>query len=189
MDVNRAKQTMLKHYKYNTGAFYGSALSMNVGAGLIYSGILFPIFQQADRIFETVEGMVYVLTHECDIDPSNDRNFNESVLVCPIIKFEYWAEEFVSEKTEGELFGMLPDIAKDNVFRVFYFPPIPQHIDGQALPYGGLIFFNQITSTHVSCFYDFAARKLCALSTYGAERVDYKLKITFFAQKVKNCPD
>src|SRR5262249_25383697 len=42
------------------GAFYGAVADRSLGTGLIYSGILFPLYNSQTERFDTAEGMVYV---------------------------------------------------------------------------------------------------------------------------------
>lgn len=186
--AHKAAKIMLDACAFDPAKFYGHVSSLSVGAGVLYSGILFSQFDKQDEVFDTVEGLVYVLTHECDVDQRNERNFNEAVLVCPILKLDEWVSEFVESKSDGELFGMIPAIAKNNVYRVFYLPPVPKHIDQHILPFGGLIYLNQITNTHVSCFNNQNCRPICALSTYGASLLDWKLQNHLFRPKSESLP-
>ena len=186
IDFQKAADIMLRNYSFDAAKFYGSASSLSIGAGILYSGILFSKYNETDGVFDTVEGMVYVLTHECDISQLNERSFNKYVLICPIIKFDDWVTEFIDSKSEGQLFGFIPDIAKNNVYRVFYLPPIPSHINRNILPFGGLIYLNQITSTHINCFRERSAEPICALSTYGAYWIDQKLQNHLFRPKDKD---
>jgi hypothetical protein len=151
--------------------------------GLIYDGVHFPLFDEAEKVFDTAEGLVYVLTHECDVDEANERHFNEYVLICPINRFEAFAADFCATYSEGALYGMLPHLAKDAIFRVFYLPPIPD-----MLPYGGLLCLNQICNTHVSEFASAEARKVCALSSYALQFIDFKLENHLRRPKAETLP-
>ena len=125
-----------------------------------------------------------MLTHECDVDLSNDRHFNDYVLICPIILFDEFAEEFATSFSVDAFFGILPDIAADKIFRVFYFPPN----FADELQYGGLIFLNQICSTHVNEFSENNAQPVCALSEYAQGIVDKKLQNHLFRPKAELLP-
>jgi hypothetical protein len=183
VDIAKATRHILDNYRFNANAFYGQAENLSLGVGLLYDGLRFPLFDEIDRVFDTVEGLVYVLTHECDVDQTNERHFNEYVLVCPINRFEIFASDFCATYSEGALYGMLPHIARDDVFRVFYFPPIPD-----TLPYGGLLYLNQICNTHVSEFVSTEAKKVCALSSYALQFVDLKLENHLRRPKAENLP-
>ena len=91
VDIGKATRHVLDNYRFNANAFYGRADNLSLGVGLIYDGLHFPLFDETDRVFDTVEGPVYVLTHECDVDQTNERHFNEYVLICPINRFEIFA--------------------------------------------------------------------------------------------------
>ena len=185
VDISRASQHALKNFAFNAGAFYGSAQGLSLGVGLIYDRICFPLYDDEDGLFDTVEGMVYVLTHECDLDQANERHFNKHVLICPVIKFEEFADDFISAQSEGALFGIIPDIAQNNIFRLFYLPPIPRHVAVDVLPYGGILFMNQICSTHVNVF---VGEPVCALSMYAVQRFDLKLQNHLFRPKAELLP-
>jgi hypothetical protein len=85
MDVKDAYEFMMAHLLTDVGRFYGSGQSLSLGAGLLFRGVRYPIYVEATYLFMTVRGMVYVLTHECDVDPNNIRPFNDDVLICPVI--------------------------------------------------------------------------------------------------------
>lgn len=184
LDISKAVSLAQRNFPYKAGAFYGAADGLSLGIGIIYQGVRFPLFDDGPRLFDTVEGLAYVLTHECDVDPSNDRHFNKDVLICPIILFGDFAEEFSTCFNEGALFGILPDIAADRIYRVFYFPP--SFVD--VLDRGGLIFLNQICSTHVDEFSDGRAQPVCALSDYAQNILDKKLQNHLLRPKVEMLP-
>jgi hypothetical protein len=133
--------------------------------------------------FDTVEGIVYVLTHECDVAQENERHLNKDVLLCPIIPFENFAQEFVESESEGALFGIIPDIGRDRIYRLFSFPPVQNE-----LPHGGILFLNKVASTDVSVFYEGRARALCYLSWYSFQILDYKLHNHLFRPKAEVLP-
>ena len=77
LDVPKAVNLAQEHFPYNANAFYGAADGLSLGVGLVYQGVKYPLFDDHTRLFDTVEGLAYVLTHECDVDQSNARHFNE----------------------------------------------------------------------------------------------------------------
>jgi hypothetical protein len=182
-NIPRAANIAVSKFKYESGAFYGSAALCSLGVGMLYEGIRFPLLDEEAKLFDSAEGMVYVLTHECDIDIDNDRIFNEYVLVCPILPFDIWAEEFAEAKSEGALFGIIPDLVEDKIYRAFYLPPF-----GQELPYGGILYFNQICSTHRDFFTSASARRVCALSSYAQRIIDFKMQNHLFRPKAEQLP-
>jgi hypothetical protein len=128
LDVERAFSDVSSKYAYNKDLFYGTAAGLSLGAGLIYSDVTFPSFDDAVNRYDTVSGLAYILSHECDVSPDNVRHFNQEVLIIPIIDFGEFATGYAEEHSEGGLFAFLDHLAKDRVFRVLYLPPIPSHV-------------------------------------------------------------
>ena len=182
--VEAARQA-LQLFPLNAGAFYGAATGLSLGAGLVYSNVIYPLFNEGDGLFDTVAGTALVLTHECDADTSNDRAFNLHVLVCPIIPFDIWVERYDAEHGVGGAGGLIPHLVNDNVYRVQYLPPIPTRLSA-ALPYGGLMYLNQISHAPVATFSEH--NKVCALSQHGLRAVDYKFTNHFFRPKAEALP-
>ena len=90
MTEDDAHKLLSANSTLNAGKFYGSSEGLGLGAGLIYENIRCPIFDTADRVFLTLELPVYVLTHECDVDPSNGRAFSDHLTVCPLIPLQHF---------------------------------------------------------------------------------------------------
>jgi hypothetical protein len=180
----KASELAIEHFPHKAGAFYGSANGLSLGVGLIYDCIRYPLLDEESQLFDAVEGLVYVLTHECDVDPANDRHFNEYVLICPIIKFEEWSTELASTKSEDELFGFIPDLVSGKIFRACYLPPV----NDKTLPFGGILYFNNICSTHRKFFLNTNANAICALSGYAQQIIDYRLQNHLLRPKVEQLP-
>lgn len=179
MTLDEAHAILTEYCTVDVGRFYGNTDSLSLGAGLIYEGVRYPIFDVEERLFLTTEGPAYVLTHECDIDPANRRAFNADVVVCPLIPLavflEYYSKEFGNE--EG-LRSFLVEIAKRGVSRVLYLPPAYG-----ALEHGCILYFNGLASTHVSVFQDSAPTT--ALSQYGLRHVDAAFQNHFLREKAE----
>lgn len=184
IDIARASATAVDSFPYNWTEFYGDASSLSVGVGLVYDRIRYPLFSPTARAFDTVEGLVYVLTHECDIDRSNQRHFNDMVLVCPIIPFDDFAKEYAEKFSPAAVFGFLPALAGDTVYRAFYLPPRY----GSELDRGGILYLNQICSTHIDEFQSAEATAVCALSEYGQNILDQKIKNHLLRPKDETLP-
>jgi hypothetical protein len=182
-DFSKAKEIAVASFRYQPGAFYGNAGGRALGVGLMYDSVIYPLLNEEESVYDTVEGPVYVLTHECDVDAENDRAFNEYVLICPITPFDVWASEFAETRSEGALFGIVPDLASDKIYRAFYLPPFRQRF-----PYGCVLYLNQICSTHRSCFDSPRAHPLCALSTYAQGILDRKMQNHLFRPKADQLP-
>jgi hypothetical protein len=148
------------------GKFYGTTNDLGLGAGLIFDDIRCPIFDIEDRIFSTVELPVYVLTHECDVDPGNDRAFNDYLTVCPLIPLRDFLEEYASWfHGDDELRGFLSAIANRSVNRLMYVPPGPSRLE-----YGALLYLNNLASTHVSEFE--SVKPITSVSAFGLDAID-----------------
>ena len=183
-DLQKAVGLARDSFPYKEGAFYGSSVGLSLGVGLIYDRVRHPLFDAGSRLFDTVEGLAYVLTHECDVDQANERHFNDLVLICPIVPFEIFVNEYTTTYSESALHGLLPSIAGDRVFKVFYFTPGC----GTSLASGGLIFLNQICSTHIGEFDAERAIPLCALSGYAQHILDLKLQNHLLRPKAESLP-
>jgi len=170
MDVNEASRIILSASTRDYGNFYGGILKdQALGVGQIYNNIRFPVFNQDDSIYDTVEGLVYVLTHECDIDQKNIRPFNEYAMICPIIDLEICVKN-LDTLGEDKLKNFLTELGKDNISRVTYFPAI-----ADCLPNGGIIDLNQLSHTHISAFQLGDAEKVDTLTANGLRILDFKI--------------
>jgi hypothetical protein len=143
----------------NPGAFYGSVGDRSLGAGLVYADVVFALFNEERSDFDTVRGLAYVVTHECDVDRNNVRHFNDLVLICPLIPLHALVQEYEPVFGEEQLKSLLVSAAKNDVFRVFFLPPVSHLLDVPTLCGGALLYLNQLCSTHVSVFAQ--ARALC----------------------------
>jgi hypothetical protein len=169
------------------GAFYGSAGGRALGAGLIYRDVLFPHFNSKTQGYDGLQGPAYVLTHECDIDQSNARHFNDLVLVCPLILFKDFVAEYEGAMGASALESFVTALAKNDVSRVFFLPPTPSSVFGDVeLTHGALLYLNQLCHTPVSLF---SGSAVCALSTYGLERLDAKFQSHLFRPKAEPLPN
>ena len=171
----------------NPGAFYGTVEERSLGAGLIYADVVFPLFNEETAAFDTVQGWAYVVTHECDVDQNNVRHFNDLVVICPLIPLHALVQEYEPAFGEEQLKGLLVSAARNEIFRVFFLPPVSNLLDVPALRGGALLYLNQLCSTHVTVFA--RARAACALSTRGIERLDWKLQNLLFRPKAEGLPE
>lgn len=173
MELVKAHQYLYDRLDTDAGKYYSSGKGLNIGAGQLYSGVRFPLFDIASSLFNTVEGEVYILSHECDIDQLNKRPFNDFALVVPIIRFEIWYQEFfkANASTPEVVHSFLGRVAQREVSRLFYFPST-----GRQLPFGGLIYLNQITHAHMSTFAASAVDRICTVTAYGLEKVDQMIQ-------------
>jgi hypothetical protein len=162
MDIEDAYSAVVNNLTIDVGKFYAPGDSLSLGKGIFYSGVLYPIYDEDQEIYITAQGLVYILTHECDVDPDNERLFNDDLLICPVIPFEHLIESLQVDLSEASLGGFLGNLATRRIYRLIYIPPCPQE-----LPYGGVMYLNHITNTHVSAFERVGVKRLAALTGYG----------------------
>jgi len=165
------------------GSFYGPGGNTALGVGTIYSKVRYALYSQKSRLFGTVAGPVYVLTHECDVDQDNVREFNDRVLVCPLHPLETFSVRYAATTSEDRLIDFVANIASDKVSRVAYFPPL-----SDLLPFGGLLYLNDITNTHVVEFDQPEAKQVAVLSETAQQGIDWKLQHHLLRPKVEPLP-
>ena len=159
------------------GKFYGSTVDLGLGAGLIFDDIRCPVFDTDDRIFSTLESLVYVLTHECDVDPANNRAFNDYLTVCPLIPLGDFLRAYVDIfPNDDGLRAFLSAIAKRTVNRLVYVPPGPSRLE-----FGALLYLNNLTSTHVSEFQ--SVKPIASVSAFGLDAIDRAFSNHFLRPK------
>jgi len=176
MTADEAYQILMGHCQFDVGKFYGHAEGLSLGTGLLYNDVRCPEFDEDQSIFMTVERQAYVLTHECDVDPANERAFNDHLLVCPVIRLEDFVYEFEAEfASRDALVGFLAAIARRQVSRVVFLPA------SDGLERGGLLYLNALASTHVSAFEH--QKPFAAVSAFGLQSIDYALQNHLLRQK------
>jgi hypothetical protein len=161
----------------DVGKFYGAKAQLALGAGLFYEKVLSPLYNESEKLFVTVRQPVYVLTHECDIDPANARPFNDYVSFCPVIPLPVFLKRYQAKWTdEQRLKSFLANVACRTVGRLVYVPPA-----GGLLEFGGLVYLNNIDSTHVVAFE--GLEPIAALSAYGLRELDMGLRHSLLREK------
>jgi len=172
MDVSEASQIVLNATGHDYGNFYGGALSdqQPLGVGQIFDNVRFPILDIDELLYDTAEGLVYILTHECDISSDNKRPYNDFAVICPIIQLDACIGCLDKTLPSDVLISFLARLGKDEISRVAYFPSIPDF-----LPNGGIVYLNQISHTHVNAFNSANAKRVTSLTTNGLRIIDYKL--------------
>lgn len=177
MNPTEACTILKKESQVDVGRFYGEKRGLGLGAGLFFDSILCPIFDASKGLFATTRRPVYVLTHECDVDPSNHRPFNDTVCFCSVIPIDRFLKHYQKKfQDEDQVKNFLVNVAKRNVPRVVYIPPA----DG-SLKLGGLVYLNNIDSTHISVFD--GIEPIAALSAYGLRELDMSLRNSLFREK------
>jgi hypothetical protein len=180
MNVEEAHRVVVDALTLDPGRFYSAGADLHLGVGKLYARVRFPVFDITEAVYDTGEGSVLVLTHECDVDAANDRPFTDYLLVCPIIRFESFVEEYSARLGDERLRGFLVDLAKHNVSRVSYVPWGPE-----SLPFGGLLYLNQISSTHVTAFAREEVTAIGATTAYGLIIIDKALTNHLLRPKVE----
>lgn len=171
MNIDEAIKYVLGNSTVNVGRFYASGENIALGRGKLYDTIVYPIFDSHKGVFLTVEGLGYVLTHECDVDENNNRLFNTDVLICPIIPLMDIVEELKQELTRDQLVSFLTNLGARNISRLVYLPTL-----GSQLEYGGVLYLNQITNAPASCFHERHAHSIGVVTGYGLTIVDHSIE-------------
>lgn len=167
MLVAEASRAVRESLPYSPGAFYGASSGVALGVGLLYENLRFPALDAQRLVFKTVSGAGLVITHECDVDQSNHRPFIDGVLICPLIEFSHFVQQ---SSTFSNPRGFYGDLARRNIPRLLYLPPIG------ALAHGGVLYLNRIVSTDVSVFHRGGASLMGALSATGLRELDAALQ-------------
>lgn len=162
------------------GRFYSSGTSIGLGKGKIYESVQCPLYDPERGLFVTGEALIYVLTHECDIDAANERVFNEELLICPIIKLEDFVATYSEFLPDDKLGAFLGNLGSRNVARLVFLPPLPP-----IMEFGGLMYLNQITHTHVTAFKGRESQVAPAVTSFGLEHIEYALENHFLRPKAE----
>ncbi len=183
LSIEDAHRILTEKLTFDPGKFYGPANDLNIGVGQLYLGIRYPIYSPETELYQTVEGAVYLLTHECDVDQRNARPFNTDLLICPVLDFRLFVEEYQNEFSEEVLISFISRLGLRDVSRVIYIP----HYD-ENLPYGGLLYLNQICNTNIASLSKQSARRLCSVTSYGLQIIDQSICNHMLRPKVEAVP-
>ena len=178
MDINEAHSYISSRLAIDSSKFYTSGSNLPLGVGKLYEGVRFSVYIEEKAKFSNCDGQVIVLSHECDIDPSNARSFNDYLLICPIIDFHGFIDEFNDHASDGHIKSFLSHLADHKISRVIYIPHYQPN-----MPYGGLLYLNQITNTHVSELSLLKVKEIGSLTAPGLQVVDYSLVNHLLRQK------
>jgi len=105
--------------------------------------------------------------------------------VCPLILFKDFVAEYERAMGAAALESFVAALAKNDVSRLFFLPPTPRAFGDVELTHGALLYLNQLCHTPVSLF---SGSAICALSTYGLERLDAKFQSRLFRPKAESLP-
>jgi hypothetical protein len=182
VDTERAHQILIADALDRPETFYAAAEGRPLGAGLVVDGVEFPIFDPEMDRFRVVRGLVYVVSHECDLDPENERLLNDRALVCPITSLDALIASLEASALRDDFVGaFIGNLARRNVNRALYLPPIdPQ------LPKGGLLYLNEMTSTAVTRLE--AGEIICTVTAFGLFSVDMALENHLRRPKAQSLP-
>jgi hypothetical protein len=182
MDLQRARQIVGASALDDPGSFYGSPEGLALGTGLIINGVDYPFFDPERERFSVRAGLVYVLSHECDLEPTNTRFLNGAALVCPILPLASALREAETAMVaQDDLAAFLGNVAARRVARCVYMPPLAGH-----LPDGGLLNLNLIASTTVDLLN--AGERVAAVSVFGLRAIDAALEQHLRREKAEPLP-
>lgn len=181
MNLDEAQRFLLETLDYEATRFFDMAVeALPVGFGLVFDNARYPLFNPNNRLFATHRGPVYVVTHECDVARENPKPFNQSVLICPIIRFETFVASYLRSYVHAGLRPFLGNLATRKIYRLFYFPPFDHR-----LPYGGILNLNELAHTHIDELDRDDAERICSLSAYGVDVFDKVLHNHLFRESDK----
>lgn len=170
MDLPRAREILLASALDDPGSFYGQPDGLALGVGLLIDGVDYPFFDETRGRFSVRSGLVYVLSHECDLEPTNNRFLNGAALICPILPLsDALVEATNTNVPENQIAAFLGNVAARRVARCVYMPPIANHLGD-----GGLLNLNLIASTTVDLLN--AGRRVAAVSVFGFQSIDAALE-------------
>jgi hypothetical protein len=166
------------------GQFYGPPNAMGLGSGVIVASVAQPVFLPDDDAYGTGRGAALILTHECDIDPNNIRQFNDKALVAPLIRLDKYVETATGGYTPQEIRAFATNVAKGNTTRLCFLPRYGD--DKSPLRFGAFIDLNYLTSCGIQSLVK--SPVLCSLSGYAIGIIDRALQNHLFRTKVDRAP-
>lgn len=182
MDVDVARSIVERQALDQPAIFYGSHEGLSLGAGLIIGNVQFPFFNEQTDRFQVVSGPVYVLSHECDLDPANERLLNDMALICPIVPLEtFLSRVALGGIDDGTIRGVLANLVRRRVSRAVFMPPV-----ADCIPEGGLLYLNQMASTAVGKLRQ--GNRICAVSAHGLQTIDFALRNHLGREKAEALP-
>jgi len=184
MDVRAARAIISDVTQLIDGRFYGATQSSApVGVGQIYANVRCPIYDDIDNVFDTVESLVYVLTHECDIDQTNNRPFNKHLIVCPIIPLENTVAALAAETSDEQIRSFLCELVNGNISRLVYISPFNPKLNS-----GGVLFLNQLSHTHINALSLPQVEHAATVSDFALQKIDRALENHLRRPKARPLP-
>lgn len=169
MELALARSILATNALDDEGSFYGPANGLSLGTGLIVSEVPFPYFNRSDGRFVVASGTVYVLSHECDLDPENDKVLGGYCLICPLLPVsDLIGSATAADLSQNQVSAFLGNLAARRISRFVYLPPLV------TFEHGAVLNLNQITSTSLTTMSNDHA--LAAVSVYGLNTIDMALE-------------
>lgn len=169
MTPELARAVLNKNALDDEGSFYGPRGDLSLGTGLLVRDVPFPIFDRTADRFSVVEGAVYVLSHECDLDPENDKVLGGYCLICPLLPISDLVQSAKnSGLSQNQISAFLGNIAARKVSRFIYLPPF------ENFEIGAVMNLNQITSTSLTKISK--DNIITAISAFGLTTIDMALE-------------
>ena len=169
MNLDQARTILASSALDDEGSFYGRPDGLSLGTGLILAKVIFPFYNREDQRFIVGSGTAYILSHECDLDPQNDKVFGGYCLICPLLPIADLIQSAISAQlSQNDISAFLGNVASRRVSRFVYLPPLPN------FSHGAVLNLNQITSTALDQID--IKNVVIALSAYGLNTIDMALE-------------
>jgi hypothetical protein len=183
LEVREAFELAAAYNRPDGDRFYGPIGDAAIGAGLVLTNVEYPTYLRDEEGFGRLKGAVLVLTHECDLDQENERVLNDVALVCPIIPLDALVGRLNEALDYETARRLIANISARYVNRLLYLPLIPNE-----LPWGGYLYLNHLTNTHLSKLTADDVKAICMLSRYGLRELDFALERHLLRPKVDRVP-
>jgi hypothetical protein len=171
MEARAAFDIATANLSPGAGRFYGAINDAAVGAGMILNNVEYPAYIADKGRFGVLRGLVLVLTHECDLEPDNARVMNDSAIICPVIPLEAFVDALAPILDDRAAGQFLSHVTARNVNRLVYIPIIPG-----VLPFGGYLYLNLLSHTHLSKLTGQDVAPVCMTSPDGLREIDLALE-------------
>lgn len=158
-----------KVFDFSKFISYSNA-SSQLGAGDIVSPVRCPLWNHDTCVYDTYQTTALVLSHECDIDQDNKRPYSDMALVVPVVPLGDVVEELNSVYEGEKVASFMANLGLNDVSRVMYLP-----IQNDEIPFGAIIYLNQICSTPVSWIND-NSEFVAKTTSIGLRAIDYKME-------------
>jgi len=151
------------------GSFYGPPTGLSLGTGLIVGEVVFPYFDREQQRFVVASGTAYILSHECDLDPANDKVLGGYCLICPLLPIDdLIGSASAANLSQNDMSAFLGNLAARRISRFVYLPPLAGFASGAVLN------LNQITSTSLETMQ--LKNAVAAVSVHGLLTIDMALE-------------